>query len=320
MIAANPVGTLGSVQGMSPSAEPPEHSARSGTAAVDSRWRIEAFDHHLVGVGASTRDRYHRDVLAFAAWAGDHGIGVESLTRAEIRAYLAERSANGQAPRTLARIRSVLRRYSAFLVAEGVIEVDPTLGVHTPKLGGRLPDVVTADELSALFEEPDRDRSDELVARDDAIVEVLYGAGVRVSELCGIDVGDIDWPERAVQVTGKGNKVRRLPLSDPAVDALTRLIERRGESPALDAPVFVNARGRRMSPRDVRRVLDRRAVRPTHPHALRHTYATHLLDGGADLRSVQELLGHADLATTQIYTHLSIDRLHQAVRSSHPRG
>ena len=157
--------------------------------------------------------------------------------------------------------------------------------------------------------------------RDLAVLELLYAAGLRVSELCGLDRGDIDLRGRTVTVLGKGGKQRRVPVHDAAVDALRAWFD--GGRDQMDGPpeaAFVNRRGTRLGPRDVRRILDRRAVSPTHPHALRHTYATHLLDGGADLRVVQELLGHSSLATTQVYTHVSKERLRSVYGDTHPRA
>jgi integrase/recombinase XerC len=160
--------------------------------------------------------------------------------------------------------------------------------------------------------------------RDTAVLELLYGSGLRVAELCGLRPGDIELRRRRVVVWGKGSKQRWVPMSEPSVEAVRAWLNRgrprlaREHSPA-DA-VFLNRRGVRLSPRDVRRILDRRAVDPTHPHALRHTFATHLLDGGADLRVVQELLGHADLATTQLYTHVSKQRLRAVYEATHPRA
>jgi integrase/recombinase XerC len=160
--------------------------------------------------------------------------------------------------------------------------------------------------------------------RDDAVLELLYGSGLRVSELCGLRSGDLDVARGVVTVWGKGSKQRRVPMSEPARQAVAGWIDRgrshlvTGESP--EDAVFLNRRGRRLGPRDVRRILDRRAGSPTHPHALRHTFATHLLDGGADLRAVQELLGHADLATTQHYTHVSKERLRAVHQVAHPRA
>ena len=153
------------------------------------------------------------------------------------------------------------------------------------------------------------------------MLELLYAAGLRVSELCGLDRGDLDLRGRTVTVLGKGSKQRRLPIHDGAVAALGAwLSEGRDEMPGPPEAVFVNRHGARLGPRDVRRILDRRSAAPTHPHALRHTYATHLLDGGADLRVVQELLGHASLATTQVYTHVSKERLRSVYGGTHPRA
>jgi integrase/recombinase XerC len=158
--------------------------------------------------------------------------------------------------------------------------------------------------------------------RDDAVLEVLYGSGLRVSELCGLDVSSLALAVGAATVWGKGSKERRVPLSEPAVGALRRWLEARAHvvTPDQGDALFGNERGKRLAPRDVRRIVDRRSPTPTHPHALRHSFATHLLDGGADLRAVQELLGHADVATTQRYTHVSRERLSSAYREAHPRA
>jgi site-specific recombinase XerD len=157
------------------------------------------------------------------------------------------------------------------------------------------------------------------------VLELLYGSGLRVGELCGLAPADVDLRARVVIVWGKGGKQRRVPISEPSVDAVDGWLRRgRDQIVAIDvdaeSALFRNARGRRLSPRDVRRIIDRRAATPTHPHALRHTFATHLLDGGADLRAVQELLGHSDLATTQRYTHVSKERLRAVYASTHPRA
>jgi site-specific recombinase XerD len=172
--------------------------------------------------------------------------------------------------------------------------------------------------LSTLLDEP---AATPLDRRDHAVLELLYAAGLRVSELCGLDRDDVDLRGRTVTVLGKGSKQRRLPMHESATTALRDWLER-GRSAMAGPPeaVFVNQRGARLGPRDVRRILDRRAASPTHPHALRHTYATHLLDGGADLRVVQELLGHASLATTQVYTHVSKERLRSVYEETHPRA
>ena len=183
------------------------------------------------------------------------------------------------------------------------------------------------DELTTVLDAPPGRIADDPPAvrsRDDAVLELLYGSGLRVSELCGLGPDDLDLSRRRLTVWGKGSKQRVVPLSAPACVALEqwighgRRVLATSASPA-DA-LFLNRRGGRLGPRDVRRLLDRRSPSPTHPHALRHTFATHLLDGGADLRAVQELLGHADLSTTQHYTHVSKERLRSVVDSTHPRA
>ena len=191
--------------------------------------------------------------------------------------------------------------------------------------------MLRADELHRLLDEPlasADDDPDYVRGRDDAVLELLYGSGLRVSEVCSLTVEDLDLRHGWLSVWGKGAKQRRVPLSAPAVDVLRAWVGA-GRTAALAAwpsadgahdALFVNRRGRPLTPRDVRRILDHRSPVPTHPHALRHTYATHLLDGGADLRAVQELLGHADLATTQIYTHVSRERLRRVFDANHPRA
>jgi site-specific recombinase XerD len=182
--------------------------------------------------------------------------------------------------------------------------------------------VLSDAEITGLLDAPAPD--DEPIwrrHRDDAVLEILYGSGVRVSELCGLDLGDIR-AGGTVTVWGKGSKQRSVPLSAPAVDALRAWMQVRHEVVPAEAgaALFGNERGHRLTPRDVRRIIDRRAVNPTHPHALRHSFATHLLDGGADLRVVQELLGHADVVTTQRYTHVSNERLRHVYAEAHPRA
>ena len=240
-----------------------------------------------------------------------------------LRRYLAELSSHGYAARTITRKVSVLRRYFDWARRTGRTEADPTLGLAAPRGPSRLPQVLKDDQIRTLIDKPAKaGAEDDRDARDLAIVELLYGSGLRVSELCGIRRSDLDLVQAQVRVWGKGAKQRQVPLSDPAVEALRGWLQRhRGSfvTAETDADaVFLNQRGRTMTPRDVRRVLDRRSVVPTHPHALRHTFATHLLDGGADLRAVQELLGHADIATTQIYTHVSRERLREVPSQQPP--
>ena len=289
-------------------------------------WGLSVWLDSLSGVADSTRAVYARDAAAFAGWFADDGVsGPGSVDRRTVRRYLADLGTNRYAARTVTRKVSVMRRYFDWARRSGRIEVDPTLGLAAPRGPSRLPQVLKDEHIHTLISKPARAGDDDARdARDLAIVELLYGSGLRVSELCGLGHDDLDLGRAEVRVWGKGSKQRLVPLSDPAVAALRAwLQDHRASFVTADTPaaaVFLNQRGRTMTPRDVRRVIDRRSVVPTHPHALRHTFATHLLDGGADLRAVQELLGHADIATTQIYTHVSRERLREVHRLSHPRA
>ena len=289
-------------------------------------WGLGAWLDSLSGVADSTRAVYARDAAAAAGWLHEAGhASPASVDRRALRRYLAHLGNRRYAARTITRKVSVLRRYFDWARRTGRTETDPTLALAAPRGPSRLPQVLKDDQIHTLIDKPARAGDDDARdARDLAIVELLYGSGLRVSELCGLRRDDIDLPRLEVRVWGKGSKQRLVPLSEPAAGALRAWLQHHrdsfvtGETPAK--AVFLNQRGRTMTPRDVRRVLDRRSVVPTHPHALRHTFATHLLDGGADLRTVQELLGHADIATTQIYTHVSRERLREVHRTTHPRA
>jgi len=223
----------------------------------------------------------------------------------------------------MARKAAALRRYYRWAISMELVTADPTSGVSVRGGGGRLPRVLDQRELNGLLDAaaPD-DEPDWRRRRDDAVLELLYGSGLRVGELCGLQVSALSLATSSATVWGKGAKERRVPLSEPAVRALRRWLAVRADVvPAECGDVlFGNERGHALTTRDVRRILDRRSPSPTHPHALRHTFATHLLDGGADLRAVQELLGHQDVATTQRYTHVSRERLSAAYREAHPRA
>lgn len=288
-------------------------------------WQLEQFCDSLTSVSAATVAVYRRDMAAFSRWAEASGADQPRLvTRRMLRHHLAWLHEQDYAQRTIARKASSLRRYFRWAQRRDLVDADPTLGLQAPSGGGRLPRVVHRDELHVLLDEPRpgvADDSDERRLRDDAVLELLYGSGLRVSELCGLTTQRIDTGRRLVSVLGKGAKERIVPLSGPSCAALEAYLERARPVLAGDGDaLFFNLKGRPLTPRDVRRILDRRAVAPLNPHALRHTYATHLLDGGADLREVQELLGHADLGSTQIYTHVSKDRLRQVLTETHPRA
>ena len=307
---------------------------RSGTVRVflvgsdiDS-WHLEEFQASLTSVSAATVRAYRSDIDQFVEWASRQDLTDPALVnRTLLRRYVAAMATRKLARRTIARKASALRRYFAWMVRVGHLDADPSAGLSAPGSTGRLPRVLRDDELSQVLDNPPGTTANDppaIRSRDDAVLELLYGSGLRVSEVCGLRPEDLDLARQRVIVWGKGGKQRVVPLSAPAVDALEqwighgRRVLATASSPA-DA-VFLNRRGTRLGTRDVRRLLDRRASSPTHPHALRHTFATHLLDGGADLRAVQELLGHSDLSTTQHYTHVSKERLRSVVDATHPRA
>jgi integrase/recombinase XerC len=220
-------------------------------------------------------------------------------------------------------VRSLFR----FACREGTLEDNPAQGVKTPKAPKTLPRHLRPGEVESLIEAPEGEGP--LVARDRAILELLYAAGLRVSELVGLDWPDLDLSARMVRVMGKGSKERMVPFGRPAAEALRRWLELwetvRVPGDGSGQPVFLSRRGTRLSDRAVRRVIDHwvdvaAVARGVHPHTLRHTFATHLLEGGADLRAIQELLGHSSLSTTQKYTHLEVERLLAVYRDAHPRA
>lgn len=292
--------------------------------ADDAAWRLDDFERSHSALSERTLVAYRTDVRLFADWVARSSVSSPGgVTRTLVRRYVAALSTRDFARRSIARKVAALRRYFAWAIEQGLVTTDPTIGIQVSAGQARLPRVLDRRELDQLLDAPAP--ADEPVwrrRRDDAVLEVLYGSGVRVSELCELTTEQIRPSERAVTVWGKGGKERRVPLSDAAIDALAAWSAIRHEvvPPEAGATLFANERGRALTPRDVRRILDRRSPTPTHPHALRHSFATHLLDGGADLRSVQELLGHSDVATTQRYTHVSRERLRSAYQKSHPRA
>lgn len=302
----------------------------------ESSWKLKEFI-HAVPLASSTLAVYQRDLEAFVSWADRFGVSSpDAVTRVTLRRYLATLTTKAMAPRTIARKAAAIRRYFAWMTLHGLLATDPSAGISSPRGPAKLPRILTADELQQLIDEPSAAALAQpaVAARDAAVLELLYGSGLRVSELCGLNLNSLELDRRRLTVWGKGSKQRVVPISEPAAQALSVWIgsqreafllkflkESTGQSQAeFSQAMFHNRRLVRLNPRDVRRILDARSPIPTHPHALRHTFATHLLDGGADLRVVQELLGHSDLATTQIYTHVSRERLRTVFESSHPRA
>jgi integrase/recombinase XerC len=308
-------------------------------------WNVDAFARSLGGLSPETVRAYTGDVRSFGEWAGRAGVtGPEGVDRLLLRRYLAYLATRRHARTTMARKAASLRCYFSWSMRRGDVTVDPARRLTAPSGGARLPRVLDRSELSDMLDGsadigegggPTKARSDGAASttgtlgaatrvRDDAVLELLYGCGLRVAELCGLDAGDIDVKGRMVTVWGKGGRERRVPMHDLCAEAVSRWTEvGRIHYVGPESPpeaVFLNRAGRRLGPRDVRRLLDRRSPVPTHPHALRHSFATHLLDGGADLRVVQELLGHASLQTTQVYTHVSKERLLSVYGATHPRA
>jgi integrase/recombinase XerC len=300
---------------------------------------LAGFGRHLAaerGLSAHTVRAYVGDVGALLEHASTGGLGgLAALDIGVIRAWLAAQHGSGIARATLARRAAAARTFTAFACSRGWLDSDPGPLLGTPRAVRRLPNVLGPEQIAAVLAESgprsqaDADpREAALAWRDTAIMELFYATGIRVSELCGLDVGDVDDERRTVRVLGKGSKERVVPVGIPAVGAVGRwrdagrpLLVTGRSGPAL----YLGARGGRLDPRTARRVVHARiaaagSVPDAGPHGLRHTAATHLLEGGADLRSVQEILGHASLASTQIYTHVSAERLLSAYRQAHPRA
>ena len=307
-------------------------AVRDLTSVAAVSWRQRDFARSLTDVAPATVLAYRNDVEAFVAWASRADLpGPEAITRLVLRRYLGYLATRRYARTTVARKIAALRRYFRWLHHTGVIDQDPSRRLSAPAGESRLPRVLGQAELTVLLDQPGvrtaRD-PESIRLRDRAVLELLYGSGLRVAELCRLGPGDVDLAQRLVTVWGKGSRQRRVPVGEPAATAVHEWLTR--GRPALAATInrpgeasealFLNRRGRPLGPRDVRRLLDHRAATPTHPHALRHSFATHLLDGGADLRVVQELLGHASLQTTQVYTHVSKEHLLKVYSRTHPRA
>lgn len=318
---------------------------REGKAPTDelapSRARLLAeYLHHLEaerGLSAHTIRAYAGDVTSLLVHLGRLGhADLDAADLRSIRSWLAKQQATGQSRATVQRRAAAARVFFAWTEQTGRSATNPAATLRSPKNVRRLPatlDSAAAAEMLTAALSAAEDTDGPIGARDVAILELLYATGIRVSELCGLDLGDIDEARRAIRVFGKGRKERTVPMGAPAATALDRWI--RSGRPELVSglvlasrpglAVFVGARGARIDPRVVRRIVHAALAAVPEapdlgPHGLRHAMATHLLDGGADLRSVQEILGHASLATTQIYTHVSTDRLRRAFQQAHPRA
>ena len=279
------------------------------------------------GLSDNTLKAYGNDLKKFSAWAGGQGKTLTAARREDILRYLSHRLAQGRKARSTARCLSCLRALYRYLLRENLVPNDPTLRIESPRLGRPLPDALTEQEVERLLAAPDL--ATPLGMRDRAMLEVLYACGLRVSELTGLRLGAINLRQGVVRVMGKGSKERLTPMGEEAIAWLTQYLagarnELLQNNLALDV-VFPSRRGRPMTRQTfwyrVREHARTAGIRKKlSPHTLRHAFATHLLNHGADLRVVQLLLGHADLSTTQIYTHIARHRMKELHRQHHPRG
>lgn len=279
------------------------------------------------GLSRSTLQSYRTDLRQFADWLSRHGArGLAGAQRADLLDYLAYKVAQRAKPRTTSRLLSSLKRFYGYLLRQGRIEIDPTLRIEAPKLPRSLPKILGEDDVERLLEAPDPDTPRGL--RDRAMLEALYASGLRVSELIGLRLRQLSYDTGVVRVMGKGGKERLVPLGEEALAWIDRYL-REARMVLLagraSEDLFVTARGCGMTRQMFWRLIKRYAAQAgimadISPHSLRHAFATHLLNHGADLRVVQLLLGHADVSTTQIYTHVARERLKQLHAKHHPRG
>ncbi len=300
---------------------------------ADSEPIFEEFDEYLAlqcGRSAHTRRAYLGDLRSLLAFLDQRGVGLDGLSLPVLRSWLAASAGAGAARTTLARRTSAVKAFTAWAARRGLLTGDPAARLQVPKAHRTLPAVLRQDQaLDAMAAaKSGAQQGDPLALRDLLIVEMLYATGIRVSELCGLDIDDVDTRYRLVRVLGKGNKQRTAPFGVPAAEALRAWLT--DGRPALvtaesGPALLLGARGRRLDVRQARTVVHQTVAAVNGapdmgPHGLRHSAATHLLEGGADLRVVQELLGHSSLATTQLYTHVAVSRLRAVHDQAHPRA
>ncbi len=288
---------------------------------------IDRFLHHLQHVrrlSPHTSKNYARDLELIADWCRQNGIATwPQLNPHQVRGYVAKRHRQGISGKSIQRELSSLRSLFNYLLRESATENNPAQGIKAPKVKRRLPATLDIDQLSNLLTIHD---DSPLALRDRAILELFYSSGLRLAELVSINLNDPDLKDATLKVTGKGDKTRQVPIGRKAVEALQRWIKVRGELAKPDEPaLFVSSRGKRIHPRTIQQrmkewALKHGASRSIHPHLLRHSFASHMLESSGDLRAVQELLGHADISTTQIYTHLDFQHLANVYDKAHPRA
>lgn len=286
---------------------------------------VEAFLAYLSGARGrsdNTVRAYRNDLTQLFSSMPDIP-SVKEVGLIDLRAWLADLARNGCARSTIARKAASARAFTSWAVKRGIIEVNPSLRLASPSVPKTLPAILSQTQTSVLLNR-EIDSTDAIQVRDQAILELLYATGIRVAELCSSDVGDLDSQRRVIRVVGKGNKERMVPYGIPAQIAIDRWCVLRRNIAIGTQSLFVGARGARIDQRVVRTIVNQSTEAATgnslSPHALRHTAATHVLEGGADMRVVQEFLGHASMATTQRYTHVSVERLRKTFETAHPRS
>ena len=278
------------------------------------------------GLSRNTLSAYRNDLSGLAVWLLKQGRTLLAARRQDLLAYLSDRVNDGAKPRTTARLLSSMRRFYRYLIREGQLQEDPSVRIDTPRIGRPLPDTLSESEVEALLEAPDE--QDTLGLRDRAMLELLYACGLRVSELVGMTTDQASLTQGVVRLVGKGSKERLVPMGEEAVDWLQYYLDESRPDLAAGSSakqLFITRRGKGMTRQAFWYRIRHYAVKsginkPLSPHTLRHAFATHLLNHGADLRVVQMLLGHSDLSTTQIYTHVARERLKDLHAQHHPRG
>lgn len=269
-----------------------------------------------------TLSNYQRDLFQLKSFCDDRGTRWQDLNVQAIRRFMATQHQRGLAPKSLQRQLSSIRSFYRFLNQEGRCEQNPAMGIRGPKASKKLPKPLDVDQLQHLLEQP---TDDPLSARDLAMLELFYSSGLRLAELVSLDISSIDFRDASLRVTGKGQKTRMLPVGSKALAAIDRWLNHRDQLAGYEQPaLFVSKQGNRLTPRSVQLRLKKWGMAhdqaALHPHQLRHSFASHMLEASGDLRAVQELLGHADISTTQIYTHLDFKHLAEVYDNSHPRA
>ena len=295
--------------------------------SLTAQQQLEQYLQHLAlqrRVSPHTVSNYRRDLQQLAQWCEQQAIAEwTALDSYGVRAFVASRHRQGVGGRSLQRSLSALRGFYDYLIREGYAQNNPGLDIPAPKSEKHLPRALDVDQTARLLE---LSEEGPLGVRDKAMMELFYSSGLRLAELIGLDVESIDVPDRTVRVLGKGSKGRIVPVGRQALDALAAWQQVRGQLAAVEeTALFVSRRGRRLSARSIQQRISQWAIRQgvpvhVHPHMLRHSFASHILESSGDLRAVQELLGHADIATTQIYTHLDFQHLARVYDQAHPRA